>query len=164
MNKKKYYFTDKHEYPENKNYQIWHCRNYFAIEIDTYRWLQIPKKEVKVLEKIYKKEGKYFPMNTAYEYKNGDTIMCEYHVDVADGEMLDHYMLEENKIYGGNQSIQFKAKKAKMIHGHDEVAIHQFCFQKKCWVVNGALRISNLFLWSSKDHGNRKINIFNKNC
>ena len=28
-----------------------------------------------------------------------------------------------------------------MIHGHDEVAIHQFCFQEKCWYVNGAAQL-----------------------
>ena len=28
-----------------------------------------------------------------------------------------------------------------MIHGHDEVAIHRFFFQKKCWYVNGAARL-----------------------
>ena len=47
-------------------------------------------------------------MNTAYEYKHGETIMCEYHVDVADGDMLDYYALDENKVYGGNRSVRSK--------------------------------------------------------
>ena len=135
------YFTDKHEYPENKEDRIKHSYGYFVLEIDTYRWIQIPEESINRLRALYRKEEKYFPFDTAYKYTTEGINMYEYHVDVVEDEMLDEYVLVENKCYGGNRSFRTKSIKPKMIHGHDEVAIHQFCFQKKCWYVNGAARL-----------------------
>ena len=76
-----------------------------------------------------------------YTYTTGGINMYAYHVDVVNGEMLDHYVIEENRCHGGNRSVRSTSSKPKMIHGHDEVAVQQFCFQKKCWYVNGAARL-----------------------
>ena len=120
------YFTDKHEYSKNKVYRVKHCYGYYALEIDTYRWIQIPEDSVNLLRVLYKKAEKYFPFDTVYTYTTGGIIMYAYHVDVVGDEMIDQYILEENRYHGGNRSVRSKSSKPKMIHGHDEVAVHQF--------------------------------------
>lgn len=65
-----------------------------------YRWIQIPEYSVNLLQASYKEVKKYFPFDTAYTYTTGGINMNEYHVDVIDDEMLDQYVLKENKFHG----------------------------------------------------------------
>jgi hypothetical protein len=51
--------------------------------------------------------------------------MLVYYIGGAvDDDILEEYVLEENKVWGGKRSFSSTKEKPVMIHGHDEVAIH----------------------------------------
>ena len=39
--------------------------------------------------------------------------MHAYHIDIVDDELLDYYVIEENRCHGGNRSFQSKLSKQK---------------------------------------------------
>ena len=125
--RKKSYYVDTHETPENVKYRAQFIRRYFEYEIRSFRWVSIPKSEaLKMIEKgeLEKELG--------YHYTQNGIDYIEYHVD-------DHVHFQDignNLPYGGNLSVRKPHDcKPLMILGQDECIFKQYLFSKGSWVL-----------------------------
>ena len=137
---KKSYCTDRHEDQENKDDRGVFSSTHFEYERRAHRWIQITAEEAKKLEEEEQdnKKKRRLLKHIAHEYivvKPDRTVieMREYHVDSHPA--FATYVLEENKKFGGNLSVQKLAhERPILIIGQDESIYRQFIFFKKGWV------------------------------
>ena len=104
----KSYYTDRHEDNDNVKARMKFINDYFSMELKTYRWVQIKKKEAEMLETSTQK----FPLQKEryrkeYQNKNDNNEWYrEYHVDI--NPALLEYVSNDNRIkQGGDLSIDF---------------------------------------------------------
>ena len=94
--RKKSYYVDNHESPENIEYRKHFISRYFKYEIQSHRWYQLPEEErMRLVEKGELEE------NSGYKYSIDNKIMYKYHVD-------DHITFQQkcNDLpFGGNLSV-----------------------------------------------------------
>ena len=125
--RKKIYYVDTHENPENIAYRKKFITRYFEYELRSHCWYQISKDE----KMEYVKKGE-LDVGSGYEYKDGEKEMYEYHVD-------DHPSFQENcnhLPFGGMLSVRKPANlKPIMILGQDECIFRQFVFSKGMWTT-----------------------------
>ena len=125
--RRKSYYVDNHETPENVKYRNEFISRYFAYELRCHRWVSITKakKDEMVME------GKLDP-GLGYPYSKNGVEYVEYHVD-------DHadFQIEGNRLpYGGSLSVRFPVgQKPLMIFGQDEAIFKQFIFSKGVWIL-----------------------------
>ena len=76
--RKKNYFTDKHEDQNNREYRIKFIEKYFTLEKNTYRWIHLKEEDAKKME-----QDKDNPLleNSYIEFIHGSEKMREYHID-----------------------------------------------------------------------------------
>mmetsp|Transcript_26808 Transcript_26808/g.33053 ORF Transcript_26808/g.33053 Transcript_26808/m.33053 type:complete len:391 (+) Transcript_26808:1059-2231(+) len=135
--RKKTYYVDSHEKPENVKYRTNFIKRYFGYEMRAHRWISVSKNESDEL--IKKKE---INENIGYTYKkiqdDGTVLtLVEYHVD-------DHPLFLDrcaNLQFGGNLSVRFpKGQKPLFIFGQDECIFKQYSFTKKAWILPDGTR------------------------
>ena len=126
--RKKTYYVDSHEKPENVNYRSNFITRYFGYEMLAHRWIPVSKEESD--EMIRNNE---INECIGYQYnkvQDDGTVLTlvEYHVD-------DHPLFMDicaDLPYGGNLSVRFpKGQKPLLIFGQDECIFKQYSFTKK---------------------------------
>ena len=76
--RKKTYFTDRHESMENRKYRKEYIKQYFSFELYTYRWVQITDECGDALERD---ENVKLLKNIYHSFERDNIKMREYHVD-----------------------------------------------------------------------------------
>ena len=124
--RKKCYYVDNHEKPENVSYRGKFIDRYLEYEKRMHRWIQIPNNEVLQLVE----EGKLLEgEGHRYEDANGND-MVEFHVDDSD-EFLDRV---EGTRFGGHLSVRKAADEKPLVcFGQDESIFKQYSFSTKAW-------------------------------
>ena len=131
--RRKTYYVDGHERPDNVEYRLEYIRRYLSNERRCFRWLQLPIVEVEKLEK----DDKFFCRTCGYEYKDeSNNTYFEFHVDAHESfqDKCNHLP------FGGNLSIRKnKDEKPLIFIGQDESIFKQFTLTSKQWCLpNGA--------------------------
>ena len=125
--RRKCYYVDSHEKPENVTYRKEFISRYFDYELCSHRWVQISCFE---REKMIK-DGE-LDSHLGYKYLDSNVEIWEYHVD-------DHLSFQErcNTLpYGGNLSVRKPHnQKPTLILGQDECIFKQFVFTKGNWLL-----------------------------
>ena len=129
--KTKTFYVDGHEAHETDIYRKVYICTYLCRELWCHRWIQLPKKEVIMLEKKY--GSKFIQCKDGYEYINKHELtMIEFHVDSHD--CLRPYY--ESIEFGGNLSIRKREEdKPLVIFGQDECIFKQYQFNNKQWYL-----------------------------
>ena len=124
--RKKCYYVDTHESPENVAYCNEFIERYFEYELCCFRWVCISAEERdEMVENGEIDEG------LGYAFSSFGVRMYEFHVD-------DHYKFQEKSQttpFGGFLSIcEPPEKPILFIIGQDECIFKQFIFSKGVWV------------------------------
>ena len=130
--RKKTYYSDNHEKPENILYRYKFIDRYLSRELKTHRWIQMSK--VKYDEMI--SQG-YIINGTGFEYKNSkdeNKTYYEFHVDDHPDFSCSSWHNSELAVFGGNLSVRKPTDtKPLIIFGQDECIFKQYVFKKKAW-------------------------------
>ena len=134
--RKKHYFVDSHEKPENKVYRKAYCERYLQSEVRCHRWIQMTT-ERSLNE--FENTGKVKCLS-GYRYVDEETDipMVEYHVDCC-----SEFQEEMNTAttFGGRLSVRMpQGVKALIKIGQDEAIQKQFSFNAKEWVGSNGQR------------------------
>ena len=125
--RKKSYYVDTHEKPENVRYRKEFIERYFTYEVRAYRWLSITANERNQMVK----EGK-IEKELGFKYNQNGMVHYEFHVD-------DHtiFQMRGNSLpYGGGLSVRKPPhEKPLMILGQDECIFKQYLFTAGAWVM-----------------------------
>ena len=117
--RKKTYYTDKHESEENRVYRKKFIDEYLQYELYTYVWVQLEES----VANIFEKEENLLE-NMYFEYKENDKIMREYHVDSH--EKFSNLQL--------TLSVRRNPQlRPIIIVGQDESVFKQYSFGRRCW-------------------------------
>ena len=120
--RKKTYFTDKHESEENIKYREQFIEKYFLYELNAYRWIQLDEEQAMELEKDEKHR---LLCHIYYEYEDDNVKKREYHVD-------SHESLHDMK---PTLSVRHNLlSRPLIILGQDESVFKQHSFSHKCWI------------------------------
>ena len=126
--RKKCYYVDSHESPENVAYCKEFISRYFEYKIRAYRWYSITKEE---RDKLVSSGELEESIGYHYTDKNNKQ-MVEYHVD-------DNILFQtrcDDLPYGGNLSVRKPpATKPLMIIGQDECIFKQYLFTAGYWMM-----------------------------
>ena len=130
--RKKSYYCDSHEKPENVAYRYKYIDRYLEREYRCYRWIQMPEAEYQNMLQ----EGSIF-CGTPYEYYNDEgEKFVEFHID--DNPKFANWTQwpdEDSKQFGGCLSVRMpEGSKPLIIFGQDECIFKQYIFSKKSWV------------------------------
>ena len=130
--RKKSYYCDSHEKPENVAYRYKYIDRYLEREFKCYRWIQMSKDKYQHLLD----RGEVF-CGLPYEYKDdhGDDFV-EFHVD--DCELFsdwNNWPDLDSAMFGGCLSVRFPENaKPMIVFGQDECIFKQYIFTKKSWM------------------------------
>ena len=126
--RKKCYYVDSHESPENIAYRKEFISRYFKYEIRAYRWYAITKEE---RDKLVS-NGELDEMLGYYYTDEENKEMYEFHVD-------DNILFQtrcDDLPYGGNLSVRKPpGTKPLMIIGQDECIFKQYLFTAGYWMM-----------------------------
>ena len=127
--RKKSYYVDNHEHPDNIKYRNEFIDRYLEYELRCYRWISITKRERDMMV-----ENKEISEDLGYCYcctLDGNELY-EFHVD-------DHEIFSvkcSHLPYGGYLSVRMPSgAKPLMIVGQDECIFKQYVFTKGIWVL-----------------------------
>lgn len=124
--RQKGYYNDKHEEPSNVMYRYDFIDRYFGYELQSFRWIQIPKSE----RDKYVNEG-ILSEEEGYKYREENINMYEFHIDRLG---IFREQLNKTTLFGGNLSVRRdKTKKPLIIFGQDEAIFKQFLFRVMQW-------------------------------
>lgn len=128
--RKKCYYVDTHEKPDNKRYRKRYAREYRELELRMFRWVQISHQDFLYLQQTNKfKEHELVAKGYEYACPDGRRII-EFHVD-------DHPMFQENLShtqFGGSLSVRNpKPNRPLIAFGQDECIFKQYIFTTKVW-------------------------------
>ena len=127
-NRKKTYYVDGHERPDNVAYRKEYIKRYFKYERRCFRWIQLPMSEVEELEK----EDEFFKRSQGYEYTQNGQTLYEFHVD-------DHPTFHDrcrHLIFGGHLSVRKRSgEKPIIMIGQDESIFKQYLLTTKQWYL-----------------------------
>ena len=125
--RKKCYYVDSHESPENVKYRKHFIDRYFQYELRAHCWLSISKEE---RDKLVL-EGE-IDEHLGYKYELNDKQLYEFHVD-------DHVSFQARcdfLPYGGYLSVRMPPGSKKiMLFGQDEVIFKQHLFSDGYWML-----------------------------
>jgi hypothetical protein len=133
--RRKCYYCDGHENPEQQEYRRKFIRTYLSYEIRSYRWVQITKQQAEALEADLKQplmKGISPYSWIENDVQENETEWREYHVDCH--PRLFEFVSNENKNFGGDLSCR-KPNEARPIIfiGQDECVFSQYSFSSKTW-------------------------------
>ena len=133
--RRKCYYVDNHEHPENKKYRRTFLKRYFEYELRAHRWIQIPK-----MEAIAMVERGQICNGQGYKYIVNELTMVEFHVDDS---IIFQDRMEQTTKFGGNLSVRKPVdKKPLFIIGQDKCIFKQYIFTKKGWYNSeGAMQL-----------------------
>ena len=125
--RKKCYYVDNHEKPENVIYRKGYIHRYFQYELRAHRWIQI--KEIRYLKLV--QDGELME-DSGYKYEDNNEVFYEFHVD-------SHPLFFDECItttYGGHLSVRKPENERKvMMFGQDECIFKQYSFNKQSWTL-----------------------------
>ena len=130
--RKKSYYCDSHEKPENVKYRYKYIDRYLEREFRCFRWIQISESEyLKMIE-----DGHVF-CGDPYEFLDNDgNKKFEFHVD--DCEEFSQWTSwpdDQSRQFGGCLSVRMpKDVKPIIVFGQDECIFKQYIFTKKSWM------------------------------
>jgi hypothetical protein len=132
--RKKCYYVDTHEKPENCRYRKQYAREYRQLELRMHRWIQFKQRYFVFLQDTAEFK-KHKLVSNGYKYhseRNGP--MIELHVD--DHPFFQQKMNKPHHIFGGDLSIHNPNQNRPLIaFGQDECIFKQFLFTTKAWVA-----------------------------
>jgi hypothetical protein len=127
--RKKSYYNDGHEKPEQIQYRKRFIAEYFENELSCYLWVQVNKATAVELENDPKSP---LPKNISHEYVQEGREMREYHIDAH--YSLKNHVHPTNREHGANLSIRKNSATRPVICvGEDESAFSQYAFSTKSW-------------------------------
>ena len=125
--RKKCYYVDNHDSPENLEYRKLFIQRYLKYELRAHRWYSITKEKKEEMVR----DGK-LDVESGFSYERDGVEMIELHVD-------DH---EEFQVacrsvpFGGNVSVRKPVGQRKlMMFGQDEVIFRQFLMWMYSWTL-----------------------------
>ena len=125
--RKKTYYVDSHEHPDNVKYRREFIQCYFEYELRCYRWITITQLERDAMVK----KGEILN-DLGYKFEKAGSVFYEFHVD-------DHEIFQQkcqHLLYGGQLSVRFPPNaKPLIIFGQDECIFKQYLFTKGVWVL-----------------------------
>ena len=126
--RRKTYYVDGHERPDNVKYRNEYIKRYLRNERRCFRWIQLPMSEVEELEG----SDNLFSRKYGFEYKIGGLTFFEFHVD-------DHPTFHQrcrNLPFGGHLSVRKREdEKPLILIGQDESIFKQFAISVKQWAL-----------------------------
>ncbi|CAJ1943688.1 unnamed protein product [Cylindrotheca closterium] len=137
--RKKCYYVDNHEKPENKRYRKKFIKRYLTLELRVYRWIQFSDAEYNgfcsencKLEEQLKSKG--------FRYCNDDPKNCTLTTDRIEFHVDDHNkfwkkMLNDKVKFGRNMSVCARGEKPLICFGQDECIMKQYLFTNKAWAT-----------------------------
>jgi len=134
--KKKVYFNDCHENPENIADQKVFINRYFQYELYAHHWVQLPTDDAKHYEEELDDNGnKWMAGACTIEWKDKNGIlMREYHVNCHPDFFSKYVTSKDNKKFGGSLSMCKLADcHPKLFIGQDELIIKENLFSSKQW-------------------------------
>ena len=130
--RKKSYYCDSHEKPENVAYRYKYINRYLEREFRCYRWIQLSEEKYQQMLD----EGTVFN-GIPYEYNNeAGQKFYEFHVDDnLNFSTWRSWPDEDSKRFGGCLSVRMPiGTKPIIIFGQDECIFKQYIFSKKSWM------------------------------
>ena len=124
--RRKTYYVDGHERPDNVEYRKLYIQRYFRNERRCFRWISLPIDEAEKLEL----EDEFFDKEIGYKYQVDGLTLIEYHVD-------DHPTFQykcRHLEFGGHLSVRKKEhEKPLILIGQDESIFKQYTLSPKQW-------------------------------
>lgn len=126
--RKKTYFVDSHEKPENVTYRDeYFVPRYLKLERRAFRWIQITPGKVEEL----KKEGKLEVDGYKYQDEQGND-MVEFHVDSSE----EFHAMCKDVQFGGYLSVRKPpGERPIFFFGQDECIFKQYTFTPSAWTA-----------------------------
>ena len=137
--RKKCYYEDNHEKPENKRYRKKFTKTHLNVDFRMTRWLRFSIEDYKILctdspgfENELRSNGfRYHDLDP--NDRSLPTTHFEFHMD-------DHRMFQENHSGLLAISVWWPSAKQLICFGQDECIFHQYVYSKKAWVTPERIR------------------------
>ena len=124
--RKKSYYVDTHESPENASYRVSFIKQNFEYELKSHCWISIPVSEAEEMA-----EKGELELELGYRYTKDEKEYIEFHID----DHLKFQLIGDTLPYGGFLSVRILPNCKPLIVGQDKCIFKQYIFSKGVWVL-----------------------------